>query len=199
MKPVFLSASVPDPKRHEKYFKTADIVAIRDAVTALVEVVLPVSKIYFGGHPAITPMIRREAQRLELIERVALFQSREFENSFPPDNRFFPDLRLFPDLSAMRRSMIGTDQFSAAFFIGGMEGIEREWVDVAAAKVQEGVPLYPIASTGGAALLLLEENPFRFPEPLRQALRTDFNYTILFRRMLQLAPDWPHDHDINRS
>src|SRR6185436_3776974 len=33
--PVFLSASVPDPKRHPKYYERADVTAIREAVVAL--------------------------------------------------------------------------------------------------------------------------------------------------------------------
>ena len=47
--PVFLSAGVPDPHRDEKYFKTGDTGAIRDAVIALLEVVLPGTKLVFGG------------------------------------------------------------------------------------------------------------------------------------------------------
>jgi hypothetical protein len=55
---VFLSASVPDPKRDPKYYRTADVTAIRDAVRALVTIVLPKARLVWGGHPAITPPVR---------------------------------------------------------------------------------------------------------------------------------------------
>lgn len=56
--PVFLSASIPDPARDKRYFGTGDTIAIRDAVIALVSVVLPRTKLVFGGHPAITPLVK---------------------------------------------------------------------------------------------------------------------------------------------
>ena len=53
---VFLSASVPLPSRNPKYFDTADVIAIRDAVRALIMVVVEQQgQLVFGGHPAITP------------------------------------------------------------------------------------------------------------------------------------------------
>ena len=48
MKNVFLSASIPDQSRHPKYYATADVIAIRDAVRALATVVIPNSKISMG-------------------------------------------------------------------------------------------------------------------------------------------------------
>src|SRR5690606_35061305 len=57
MKSIFLSASIPLPERDAKYYDTADIVAIRDAVIALTTVVLPHHRIVWGGHPSITPLI----------------------------------------------------------------------------------------------------------------------------------------------
>jgi SLOG cluster3 family len=186
MNPVFLSASVPDPRRDPKFFRTADIVAIRDAVTALMEVALPGATVYFGGHPAITPMVRRVAERLKLLEKVALFQSREFEKSFPRDNRFFPNLRLADDLNGMRDAMLNTERFSAAVFIGGMEGVENEWRRVEVLRLQRGIPMFPLASTGGAALLLWESQ--EYPQEFRTPLRTDFNYVPLFRKLLRMFP-----------
>jgi hypothetical protein len=189
MSPVFLSASIPDPTRDPKYFQTADVVAIRDAVTALVEVVLPETILYFGGHPAITPMVRRVAERLELLEKVELFQSREFEEKFPPDNRLFPNLRISQDLDEMRKAMLNTERFRAAVFIGGMDGVEKEWRNVQSSPLQQGIPLFPLASTGAAALLLWESEHIvrEYPSELRTALRTDFNYVPLFRKLLEMS------------
>jgi hypothetical protein len=51
---VFLSASVPLPSRNAVYFFTADVIAIRDSVRALVMVIMEQgSRLVFGGHPAI--------------------------------------------------------------------------------------------------------------------------------------------------
>jgi len=51
----FLSASVPYGKRALEY--KPDPIAVRDAVQALVSVVIRDSMLVFGGHPAITPLI----------------------------------------------------------------------------------------------------------------------------------------------
>lgn len=40
MKTIFLSASIPDPKRNPRFFETADVVAIGDVVHALCSVAL---------------------------------------------------------------------------------------------------------------------------------------------------------------
>ena len=58
MRSVFLSASIPLPDRDARYWQTADVIAIRDSIRALVSVVVPTGQIIFGGHPAITPLIR---------------------------------------------------------------------------------------------------------------------------------------------
>jgi hypothetical protein len=51
MMDVLLSASVPLPDRDRHYFETADILSIREAIKALVEVVLPIGRITFGRPP----------------------------------------------------------------------------------------------------------------------------------------------------
>ena len=45
LKNIFLSASIPLEERNPKYFETADIIAIRDAVIALTTIVLPRHKL----------------------------------------------------------------------------------------------------------------------------------------------------------
>jgi hypothetical protein len=54
---LFLSARIPLPGRNPKYLSTADVLAIRDSVKALVSTALYDGLIVFGGHPAITPLI----------------------------------------------------------------------------------------------------------------------------------------------
>ena len=55
---IFLSASIPLPERDPKYIDSADIIAIRDAVTALIDVVIPEYRLIWGGHPSITQIGR---------------------------------------------------------------------------------------------------------------------------------------------
>ena len=89
---VFLSASVPLPNRNPYFLETTDVVAIREAVKALVLVLLENDgTLVFGGHPAITPLVRRLFLEMGKSPRdyVTLYQSRFFVDEFPPENRAF--------------------------------------------------------------------------------------------------------------
>jgi hypothetical protein len=194
--PVFLSASVPHPLRDQKYFETADTGAIRDAVIALLQVVLPRTKLVFGGHPAITPLLKWVADQHNL----RMFQSKFFRD------RYLEDLELFRyeeteevagdrerSVLAMRLQMIQSETFSAAFFIGGMEGVEIEYELVQ--QYQPAVPRFPVYTTGGAARLIwsnawrqLSEMPPAAREvrgPELQQLRTKTGYVGLFTSLLE--------------
>jgi SLOG-like protein len=134
---VFLSASVPDPRRNEVYHRTADVMAIRAAVSAFVNVVLGRVHLAWGGHPSITPMIWLIAQSLgvDYARAVTLYQSRFFKDDFPEENRRFKNVvytRAVPgdmqaSLTEMRRHMLTELNYTAGVFIGGMEGVEEEY------------------------------------------------------------------------
>ena len=66
-RPVFLSASVPDPLRNPRYFESADPARIRQAVGALVRVAAPSARLVFGGHPAISPLVLDAATQVKLL------------------------------------------------------------------------------------------------------------------------------------
>src|SRR5688572_3148776 len=100
---IFLSASIPDPRRDEKYFSTADPSAIRDAVRALATIVIPHSHLVWGGHPAITPLIHqvlmstlsqqgfehlseRSPEKQSNTQHITLYQSKFFEKKFLAEN-----------------------------------------------------------------------------------------------------------------
>lgn len=91
---LFLSASVPDPRRDARFHSTSDRVAIRDAVRALVTVALPSMRIVWGGHPAITPLVRVVAEGVGIAgsDRVQLFQSRLYRSRAPIDNAAFENV-----------------------------------------------------------------------------------------------------------
>jgi hypothetical protein len=190
---VFLSASVPlpPPSRHERYFKTADQIAIRDSIRALVSAVIPPGSIVFGGHPAITPMVRLLVLNKGLLvaPHIFLFQSRFFEKDFPAEVRDFENLVVVDavsedqerNLRVMREVMIASQDFAAGVFIGGMEGVEEEFEMFRAMHPKK--PAYPIASTGAAALSLFERYM-----PERRELLDDLRYLSLFRRLLGIEP-----------
>jgi hypothetical protein len=189
---VFLSTSVPlpPPYRHETYFKTADQIAIRDSIRALVAAVIPPGSIVFGGHPAITPMVRLLVlnKGLSIAPHIFLFQSRFFENEFPSEVREFENLFLVDaipgnpeaSLTVMREQMIGSRDFAAGVFIGGMEGVEEEYRIFR--RIHPNKPAFPIASTGAAALALYQQ----FMPDSRELLN-DLKYLSLFRRLLGIA------------
>jgi hypothetical protein len=189
--PIFLSASVPLRERHPMYFTTADPIAIRDAIIALATVVLPATGIVFGGHPAITPLISAVADRLSHVSgRIVLFQSGWFVKTMPA-HPGIQHIEIVPEaatrdqsLADMRDAMIRSyPQFGAAVFIGGMEGVEREFESFR--QIHPTTDVFPIASTGAAAeRILRQQSP-----PLggwAPGLTNDLAYLSLFRRLLRI-------------
>ena len=190
--PVFLSASVPDPGRNPKYFETGNSIAIRDAVIALTKVALPRTKLVFGGHPAITPMVKWVADQFEAFDRVRMFQSKFFRDKYLSDIEVFRYEEVKEvvgdreeSLLNMRLAMLTSESFGAAFFIGGMEGVEREyeWLK----KKAPQVPRYPVYTTGGAARLLWEQEWDASParRAVLEQLRTRTGYVTLFTNALE--------------
>jgi hypothetical protein len=184
---IFLSASIPYADRDRKYYETADIVAIRDAVRALATVVVPTCHLIWGGHPSITPLIRFVCDRMNvnLKDHVSVYQSLYFEDKFPEDNFAFENIILSPrgndmkeSLAIMRKSLMKDNSFVAGIFIGGMEGIEDEFQQFKEAH-PEALTL-PIASTGAAARILFDRNPNNYDT----RLVNDYAYMAMFRDLL---------------
>jgi hypothetical protein len=183
MTDIFLSASIPLPTRDRRFFESANVLAIRESLKALVEVILPTGSITFGGHPAITPLISFFVSETGLErDRLTVFQSRYFERALPPENTHFHHVRMIDavqndeqeSLAAMRTEMISSRRFRAAVIIGGMEGVFDE-VD-RFRTIHPNAEVLPVASTGAAAAEIY--NGGRFPSKLL----TELTYTSLFRR-----------------
>lgn len=184
---VFLSASIPYPDRDKKFYDTADIVSIRDAVRALATVVIPKAHLVWGGHPSITPLIRFVMDRMnaDLKKHITLYQSLFFEDKFPEDNFAFENVVLTEKLNTrdeslelMRNKLIKENDFKVGIFIGGMEGINDEYV-----IFKENHPdalILPIASTGAAAKILYDSQSDIFDV----RLINDYAYMALFRDLL---------------
>lgn len=184
---VFLSASIPYPDRDKKFYDTADIVSIRDAVRALTTVVIPKAHLVWGGHPSITPLIRfvMDKMNVDLKKHVTLYQSLFFEENFPPDNFAFENKVLTEkrnnrneSLELMRSKLINENDFKVGIFIGGMDGINDEYLIFK--ERHPNALILPIASTGAAARILYE----RQPQSYDIRLNNDYAYMALFRDLL---------------
>lgn len=189
VKNIFLSASTPLPERDPKYIGTADIIAIRDSVIALATTVLPKHRLVWGGHPSITPLIYYVMQKLNLSiqNHVLLYQSQYFKDKFPPDNNKFDNIVLTENvgdvhssIQHMQNRMFSENKFSAAIFIGGMDGIEVEYNMFI--KYHPDALILPIASTGAATKLIYDN---LFPEELKnERFIKDYGYMSLFQNFL---------------
>lgn len=189
LKNIFLSASVPLPERDPLYFKTADIIAIRDAVIALTSVVLPHHRIVWGGHPSITPLIYYIMNKLKLKVQghLTLYQSEIFKDKFPPDNNKFENVVITENLGdipssvkRMRERIFLENKFDAAVFIGGMNGIIDEFNMFREYNPQ--ALLLPIASTGAATKIVYED---LLPQEFKnESLLKDYGYMSLFQKLL---------------
>lgn len=198
MKNIFLSASIPLPERDSKYIDTADIIAIRDAVIALTTVVLPHHRLVWGGHPSITPLVYYVMEKLNLNiqEHVTLYQSKFFEKYFPEDNNKFNNVILTDvidkdrdkSLLHMRERMLDEFEFSAAVFIGGMEGIDGDKEKGIEGEYKMFIDrhpqalILPIASTGAATKIIYDN---LLPEEQKnERFLKDYGYMSLFQKFL---------------
>jgi len=186
--PVFLSASVPDPRREQKYWDSADVTGIREAVRALAIVVLQRRMLVFGGHPAIAPLIVLVAQRMGYERKVRIFQSEFFRSVVPRESLTLPLITWTDNIAGnqerslrhMRETMLGATEYGAGVFIGGMDGVEREFELFR--QLHPSSPVYPVASTGGAARLIWEAAT-AISASIRESLAEDIVYDALFRSL----------------
>lgn len=192
---VFLSTSIPQENRHPKYFESADIIAIRDAIKAFSLVILPHAQLVWGGHPSITPLIRQIMSFTNTCEEehMQLYQSKFFAKHFPKDNNRFKNLVMTAaadnrkdSLRIMRENMLKSDDYVAAVFIGGMEGVRDEYKMFT--ELHPNLPAFPIASTGGAALKDIYEesqNDMFVHHMWNEDLLYEYNYNKLFRNLFK--------------
>jgi|ERR1700693_507211 len=187
---IFLSAGVPTREPFASHF---DPLAIREAILALVAVTVRERELVFGGHPSISPLVEHAARSLGALDQVHIYQSRYFEDELPEAARKFPNLHwteavhgtgddLNNSLTEMRESMVGSADFCAAVFIGGMEGIFEEL------RLFEGrhrnARIIPVASTGGATQEILGRARSWADELELKALVEEHRYRRLFRQVL---------------
>lgn len=195
---LFLAASVPhlrdDHPDTQRYAADARPEAIEAALTTIVRAALDRDlRIVFGGHPAITPLV------LAVVEsfvptgagpRVCIEQSEFFRELLPPAAQALAEdvqgravLRWTErratraeSLTALRTDMLQTEGLVGAVFLGGLDGLMQE--AELARELHASLPLFPLASTGGAAVDVLA----RFGG--------DLGHTVP-RELLAESQDWP--------
>jgi hypothetical protein len=186
---IFLSASIPTSDRPARYFDSADVIAIRDCIKALVAAVVPRFALVWGGHPSITPMIGllAESSPEDVVDHFVLYQSSTYKNIAPKDNEYFRHViwvegtaNISESLRALRQRMLQEPTFAAGVFIGGMEGIEREFMEFH--ERHPNTPIYPVASTGGAAKILYQDWSRKMELP--RSLSEEIAYPFLWRQLL---------------
>lgn len=121
-----------------------------------------------------------------LNDHVTIYQSLYFENKFPEENKDFENVikikavenNRSDSIQKMRNEMIRNNNFKAAIFIGGMEGIIDEYELFS--QVHPKAKLLPVASTGAGSRMIFEKNNNYYD----QRLLKDFAYMALFRDLL---------------
>lgn len=207
---VFLSAGMPDPSKPH-FVGPSEPIDVISAVRALVYVVLGRRRLIWGGHPAITPIVWSVAASLNVdySKWVTLYQSEFFKDRYPEDNERFSNAHYIPavqpskrmtdderqaaSLEHMRRSMFGENEFEIAVFIGGMEGIFKEF-DLFGDLCPSGRRL-PILSTGGATLHLAERLSPRERDIDLERLKRDIDYVPLLFDLCGIDPSEPRSID----
>ena len=143
----------------------------------------------WGGHPSITRLVAQVLNHYgeDANKHVTLYQSRYFEQFFPLENEEVAHIIITDDkgnkhdsLLEMRNHMLGDNEFDAAFFIGGMDGVEDEFKLFR--NIHPKVKVFPIASTGAAAKFLYEDNK----EICDSRLETELTYTSLIKDLLNI-------------
>jgi hypothetical protein len=167
---------------------TADVIAIREAIKALVGEVIPKGILVFGGHPAITPLMALLLRSYgdDTRRHLVLYQSAFFREYFVPENDEFIDVRIVPaarnsrkhSIAKMRRRMIEETNFDAGVFIGGMEGVLEEFSIFRDRHPKAAC--WPIASTGAAAQELFET----IDRPRPELFLEEMTYQTLFRHLI---------------
>lgn len=136
-------------------------------------------------------MVHSACQNLGItnIDCATIYQSVFFKEEFPLENREFVSIRLIPaemnvkeSVASMRYHMLTENHFSAAVFIGGMNGIIDEY-DLFRQHFPEA-KIIAVRAGGGASATL----PVANEDPLIQQFEFSREYFSLFSQALEIDP-----------
>jgi hypothetical protein len=194
--PIFLAAGLPE-RDLGKYMPNH--LAVCNAIGALLAESVRDRLLVLGNHPSISPLVVEAARSLDAIENVRLYGSDFFRSELLTSTE--TDLQVIwteavpgdrdRSLRLLYEKMIRSQSFVAAFFMGGMGGVEEEWAIFC--KEHPHAAALPVGSTGGAARLLWQSwTPPDLPwvqASIKDRLGQDLNYRGLFREILALNGD----------
>lgn len=184
---IFLSASIPVLGR--EFHGTEDVIAIREAIMAFTKVCME-DKIpfYFGGHPAITPLVWEVAKDYapdDFKELIRIYQSAYFIDKTPKEVSFFENIvwtdkkdDIHSSVTFMRNQMFSENKTTVAVFIGGMKGVLNECDMIK--EYNPDVKILPMATTGAASRELYKRLNINNPD-----LEDNYSYVSVFRRYLK--------------
>ena len=155
---IFLSASIPTVGR--EYYEGSNPLLIREAVVAFTRVCMEYNiEFYFGGHPAISPLVYQIAKNYLMDKEapIRIYQSAWFKDKIPSEIKYYGNIVWTPkcdnigdSVQLMRDKMFEENKDTCcAVFIGGMDGIIEEAKKIS--SLCPGIKLLPIASTGCAS------------------------------------------------
>lgn len=182
---IFLSASLPTPGR--EFYGTENVYAIREAVMAFTYVCakhkLP---FYFGGHPAITPLIWDVAKDYssDIQHLFKIYQSAWFKGQTPKEVAYFDNIvwtkkcsTLGESVKLMRFMMFNDNPTDIAVFLGGMNGILDE--EKMIHNLYKNVKILPIPTTGAASKQLYDDLNLSY-----QDIEDNYGYISIFEKYL---------------
>lgn len=183
---IFLSASVPCKGR--EYYGTENVFAIREAIIAFTTICVQYGiRFYFGGHPAITPLVWQVATQTSCGKTplIDIYQSNFFGTQIPKEVANFDNVHFTPavensmkeSVDRMRETMFSENETECAVFIGGMQGVIVEY-EMLKSKYPKA-EYYAFASTGGAAVDLYENIGKDIP-----ILTDSYAYMSIFKTLL---------------
>ena len=142
---------------------------------------------YFGGHPAITPLVWEVASDYSqdgFHELIKIYQSEYFRGKTPKEVAFFQNIHwtaskkyISDSITQMRREMFQENKTSKAVFIGGMEGVIDEYKKIY--SLYPDVKVLPMATTGAASAQLYKDLQLN-----NQDLSDNYSYVSIFKKYL---------------
>nr|WP_256369161.1 hypothetical protein [Ruegeria sp. HKCCA0235A] len=192
-----MSASVPRYGRAGS--ESFDPYLIKEAVTALIEVILGRYLLVWGGQPAITPIVAASSEGYDVsFSGVAtLYQSAYFRKDYPSENQKFENFvetdeirgNKAASLTLMRKQMLTSHEFFAGVFIGGMEGVVEEYEMFK--KLHPLAIRLPIPSPGGTS-----QNLFKREEDLPEQLADAVDFPFWFQKILNVDLSTPRSYSL---
>ena len=186
MKKIFLSASIPTLGR--EYFEGSNPLLIREAVVAFTRVCMEYDiEFYFGGHPAISPLVYQIAKNYigEKEAPIRIYQSEWFKDMTPAEIKYYGNIVWTPkcedvgsSVQLMRKLMFEENKDTCcAVFIGGMDGIIDEAKKIS--SLCPDIKMLPMASTGCASAVVYHEMGIK-----NEDMESNLVFLSAFRKLL---------------